>query len=355
MQERKLGGTGLHVSAVGLGCMGISFSYATALSQEDGIALIRAAVERGVTFFDTAEVYGPFVNEEVVGEALRPFRDRVVIATKFGFDIDFETRENRGVSSRPERIRQAVEGSLKRLGVETIDLLYQHRVDPNVPIEDVAGTVRELIAEGKVKHFGMSEPGVQTLRRAHAVQPVAALQNEYSLWWRAPETNGILQACDELGIGFVPYSPLGKGFLTGAMTKDAKLGEGDFRNNIPRFQPAAMEKNQAFVDLLKRVGDEKGATPAQIALAWLLAQRPTIVPIPGTTKLHRLEGKIGAAEIELTKGDLSAIAGAASRIEVEGERYAPQHMAMVGREAPPVRAGGGVRSTNCNRSDTQCA
>jgi len=301
--------------------------------------LIRAAVDRGVTFFDTAEVYGPFTNEEVVGEALRPFRDKVVIATKFGFDIDFETRENRGVSSRPDRIRKAVEGSLKRLGIETIDLLYQHRVDPNVPIEDIAGTVKELIAQGKVKHFGMSEPGVWTLRRAHAVLPVTALQNEYSLWWRAPETNGILDACDELGIGFVPYSPLGKGFLTGAMTKDAKLGEGDFRKNIPRFQPAAMEKNQAFVDLLKQVADEKGKTPAQIALAWLLAQRPTIVPIPGTTKLHRLEENIGAAEIELTKGDLSAIAEAASQIQPEGERYAPQQMAMVGREAPPVGAG----------------
>jgi aryl-alcohol dehydrogenase-like predicted oxidoreductase len=339
MKTRELGRSGLQVSAIGLGCMGISFSYATKLSKDEGVALIRAAVDRGVTFFDTAEVYGPFTNEEVVGEALRPFRDKVVIATKFGFDIDFETGDNRGVSSRPERIRQAVEGSLKRLGIETIDLLYQHRVDPNVPIEDVAGTVKELIAQGKVKHFGMSEPGVRTLRRAHAVLPVTALQNEYSLWWRAPETNGILDACDELGIGFVPYSPLGKGFLTGAMTKDAKLGEGDFRKNIPRFQPEAMEKNQAFVDLLKRVGDEKGATPAQIALAWLLAQRPTIVPIPGTTKLHRLEEYIGAAEIELSRADLRAIAEAASQIQPEGERYAPQHMAMVGREAPPVRAG----------------
>jgi aryl-alcohol dehydrogenase-like predicted oxidoreductase len=339
MQTRELGRSGLKVSAIGLGCMGISFSYATALSKAEGVALIRAAVDRGVTFFDTAEVYGPFTNEDVVGEALRPVRDKVVIATKFGFDIDFETRENRGVSSRPERIRKAVEGSLKRLGIDTIDLLYQHRVDPNVPIEDVAGTVKDLIAQGKVKHFGMSEPGVQTLRRAHAVLPVTALQNEYSLWWRAPETNGVLQACDELGIGFVPYSPLGKGFLTGTIGKVTDLGEGDFRKNVPRFQPEAMEKNQAFVDLLKRVGDEKGKTPAQIALAWLLAQRPTIVPIPGTTKLHRLEENIGAAEIELTKGDLTAIGDAASRIEVEGERYAPQHMAMVGREAPPARAG----------------
>ena len=339
MKTRELGRSGLQVSAIGLGCMGISFSYATALSKDEGVALIRAAVDRGVTFFDTAEVYGPFTNEDVVGEALRPFRDKVVIATKFGFDIDLETRENRGVSSRPDHIRQAVEGSLKRLGIETIDLLYQHRVDPNVPIEDVAGTVKDLIAQGKVKHFGMSEPGVKTLRRAHAVLPVTALQNEYSLWWRAPETNGVLQACDELGIGFVPYSPLGKGFLTGAISKVTDLGEGDFRKSVPRFQPEAMEKNQAFVDLLKRVGDEKGETPAQIALAWLLAQRPYIVPIPGTTKLHRLEENIGAAEVELTHEDLRAIADAASRIQVEGDRYAPQHMAMVGREAPPVGAG----------------
>jgi aryl-alcohol dehydrogenase-like predicted oxidoreductase len=319
--------------------MGINFSYATALSKDEGVALIRAAVDRGVTFFDTAEVYGPFTNEEVVGEALRPFRDKVVIATKFGFDIDIETRENRGVNSRPDRIRKAVEGSLKRLGIETIELLYQHRVDPNVPIEDVAGTVKDLIAQGKVKHFGMSEPGVQTLRRAHAVLPVTSLQNEYSLWWRAPETNGILETCDKLGIGFVPYSPLGKGFLTGAMTKNAQLGEGDFRKSIPRFQPEAMEKNQAFVNLLKRVADDKGKTPAQIALAWLLAQRPYIVPIPGTTKLTRLEENMAAAETELTQEDLRAIADAASRIEVEGERYAPQQMAMVGREAPPVGAG----------------
>jgi aryl-alcohol dehydrogenase-like predicted oxidoreductase len=339
MKTRELGRSGLQVSAIGLGCMGISFSYATKLSKDEGVALIRAAVDRGVTFFDTAEVYGPFTNEEVVGEALRPFRNKVVIATKFGFDIDFETRENRGVSSRPDRIRNAVEGSLKRLGIETIDLLYQHRVDPNVPIEDVAGTVKELIAQGKVKHFGMSEPGVRTLRRAHAVLPVTALQNEYSLWWRAPETNGILEACDELGIGFVPYSPLGKGFLTGAMSKATTLSEGDFRKNIPRFQPEAMEKNQAFVDLLKRVADEKGASPAQIALAWLLAQRPYIVPIPGTTKLHRLEENIGASEIELTEDDLQAIADAASQIQIEGERYAPQQLAMVGREAPPVGSG----------------
>ncbi len=340
MQERELGRSGLRVSAIGLGCMGISFSYATQLSKQEGVALIRAAVARGVTFFDTAEVYGPFVNEEVVGEALRPFREQVVIATKFGFDIDPNTGQNRGVSSRPDRIRRAVEGSLRRLGVETIDLLYQHRVDPNVPIEDVAGAVKELIAEGKAKHFGMSEPGVQTLRRAHAVQPVAALQNEYSLWWRAPETNGILEACDELGIGFVPYSPLGKGFLTGAMSKDTKLPENDFRSSVPRFSAQAMEKNQAFVNLLRRVAEVKGATPAQIALAWLLAQRPYIVPIPGTTKLHRLEENIGAANVALTEDDLREINEAASRIHAEGERYAPQHLAMVGREAPPAAVQG---------------
>ena len=336
MQKRELGRDGPTVSAIGLGCMGISFGYADKLSKKDGVTLIRAAVERGVTFFDTAEVYGPFENEEVVGEALAPFRDRVVIATKFGFNFDEDGKQLPGMNSRPERIRQAVDGSLKRLRIETIDLLYQHRVDPDVPIEDVAGAVRDLIAEGKVKHFGLSEPGVQTLRRAHAVQPVAALQNEYSLWWRAPETNGILDACDDLGIGFVPYSPLGKGFLTGAIGKDTKLPEGDFRATTPRFSPEAIEKNQAFVDLLKRVATEKGATPAQIALAWLLAQRPYIVPIPGTTKLHRLEENIGAADIELTDADLRQIDEAASHIQVEGDRYAPAQMAMVGREAPPV-------------------
>ncbi len=335
MKKRTLGKAQLEVSALGLGCMGMSFSYATKLSTPEGVALIRAAVERGVTFFDTAEVYGPFTNEEVVGEALRPFRDQVVIATKFGFDLDFATGENRGVCSRPERIRQAVEGSLKRLGVETIDLLYQHRVDPNVPIEDVAGTVKELIAQGKVKHFGMSEPGVQTLRRAHAVQPVAAVQNEYSLWWRAIESNGILAACDELGIGLVPYSPLGKGFLTGAMGKDFKLADGDFRKSVPRFSAEAMQKNQALVDLLKRIADEKGATPAQIALAWLLAQRPTIAPIPGTTKLHRLEENLGAATVGFSAAELRDIATAASQIDIIGERYSPAQQAMVGREAAP--------------------
>jgi aryl-alcohol dehydrogenase-like predicted oxidoreductase len=331
MQTRQLGG--LSVSAIGLGCMGISQSYGSALSKDDGVRLIRAAVERGVTFFDTAEVYGPFANEEVVGEALRPVRDRVVIATKFGFDIDPETRENRGVTSRPERIRQAVEGSLRRLGIEAIDLLYQHRVDPDVPIEDVAGTVRDLIAAGKVRHFGMSEPGVGTLRRAHAVQPVTAVQNEYSLWWREPESNGILDACDELGIGFVPYSPLGRGFLTGAITSANQLGEGDFRKSSPRFSPSAIDNNQAFVDLLKRVAADKHATPAQIALAWLLAQRPYVVPIPGTTKLHRLEENIAAADVQLSSADLGEIDRAASSIHPEGDRYAPAQMAMVGREA----------------------
>jgi aryl-alcohol dehydrogenase-like predicted oxidoreductase len=334
MQTRELGRSGLSVSAIGLGCMGISQSYGTPLPKEEGIKLLRNAMERGVTFFDTAEVYGPFANEEVVGEALRPFRDRVVIATKFGFDIDPETGATRGVTSRPERIRQAVEGSLRRLGLDAIDLLYQHRVDPAVPIEDVAGTVRDLIGEGKVKHFGMSEPGVQTLRRAHAVQPVTAVQNEYSLWWREPEKNGILSTCDELGIGFVPYSPLGRGFLTGAITSGAQLREGDFRKSSPRFAPEAIEKNLEFVELLKRVAEPKSATAAQTALAWLLAQRPYIVPIPGTTKLQRLEENIAAASIELTEDDLRQIAEGAAGITPEGERYAPAQMAMVGREAP---------------------
>ncbi|MBN8842038.1 MAG: aldo/keto reductase [Sphingomonadales bacterium] len=334
MIMRKLGSNGLEVSAIGFGCMGLDFGYAAKLSKEDGIALIRQAAERGVTLFDTAEVYGPFTNEEMVGEALRPIRDNVAIATKFGFDIDPATGIGRGITSRPERIRAAVEGSLARLGIETIDLLYQHRVDPDVPIEDVAGTVRDLIAEGKVKHFGLSEPSAATLRRAHAVQPVAAIQNEYSLWWRAPETNGILAACDELGVGFVPYSPLGKGFLTGTIKGDAPLPDGDFRATTPRFQPEAMAKNQAFVDLLAQVARAKDATPAQIALAWLLAQRPSIVPIPGTTKLHRLEENIAAANVELTAGELGEIDTAASRITVAGDRYAPAQMAMVGRDTP---------------------
>ena len=334
MQSRELGRSGLEVSAIGLGCMGITQSYGTKLSDEDGVKLIRDAFDRGVTFFDTAEVYGPFANEEVVGEALRPFRDRVVVATKFGFDIDPQTRETRGVTSRPERIRQAVEESLRRLGIETIDLLYQHRVDPNVPIEDVAGTVRDLIGEGKVRHFGMSEPGEQTLRRAHAVQPVTAVQNEFSLWWREPLTNGIIDACDELGIGFVPYSPLGRGFLTGAITSAAQLGEGDFRKLSPRFSPDAIDRNLAFVDLLKRVASEKGATPAQIALAWLLAQRPYVVPIPGTTKLQRLEENIAAASVQFSEAELREIDEGASQIQPAGDRYAPAQMAMVGREAP---------------------
>jgi aryl-alcohol dehydrogenase-like predicted oxidoreductase len=332
MKTRTLGRDGPSVSAIGLGCMGISFGYADKLSRVEGVAVVRGAVERGVTFFDTAEVYGPFENEEVVGEALRPFRDRVVIATKFGFNFDADGQQLPGMNSRPERIRDAVDGSLQRLGIETIDLLYQHRVDPDVPIEDVAGTVRDLIAAGKVRYFGLSEPGVQTLRRAHAVQPVTALQNEYSLWWRAPESNGILDACDELGIGFVPYSPLGKGFLTGAIKN--QLPAGDFRATTPRFQPEAMAKNQVFVDLLQRVAGEKGATPAQIALAWLLAQRPYIVPIPGTTKLHRLEENIGAADIDLTDSDLREIGDGAAHLQTEGDRYAPAQMAMVGREAP---------------------
>jgi len=329
MKKRVLGTSGLEVSAIGFGCMGLNFGYATSVTREDGIALIRAAVERGVTFFDTAEVYGPFTNEEMVGEALAPFRDQVVIATKFGFNI--VAGKQSGLDSRPEHIREVAEASLKRLGIEVIDLFYQHRVDPDVPIEDVAGAVKDLIAEGKVKHFGLSEPGAQTVRRAHAVQPVTTLQNEYSLWTRGPETNGILDACEELGIGFVPYSPLGKGFLTGAMNKDTKLGEGDFRTILPRFTPQAMEKNQALVDLLMRIAGEKNATPAQIALAWLLAQKPWIVPIPGTTKLHRLEENLGAADIELTADDLAEIERAAAEIEVEGERYPEHLLATTGR------------------------
>jgi len=332
MQKRILGGSGLAVSTLGFGCMGLDFGYATKVSKDEGVALIRAAVERGVTFFDTAEVYGPFTNETMVGEALRPVRDQVVIATKFGFDIDPATGANLGsVNSRPDHIRAAVEGSLQRLGIETIDLLYQHRVDPDVPIEDVAGTVRDLIAEGKARHFGMSEPGEQTLRRAHAVQPVAAVQNEYSLWWRAPESNGILAACDELGIGFVPYSPLGKGFLTGTITAGTQVPAGDFRASTPRFAPEAIEKNQVFVALLQQVAAEKGATPAQIALAWLLAQRAYIVPIPGTTKLHRLEENLGAADLVLSADELGRIDRSAAALEVEGDRYAPAQMAMVGR------------------------
>jgi len=329
MQKRKLGKSGLEVSALGFGCMGLNFSYGTALDKKDAVALIRAAHERGVTFFDTAEVYGPFTNEEIVGEALAPIRDKVVIATKFGFKI-VEGKLS-GLDSRPEHIRKVADASLKRLGIDVIDLFYQHRVDPSVPIEDVAGAVKDLIAAGKVRHFGLSEPGAQTVRRAHAVQPVAALQNEYSLWTRGPETNGILKACEELGIGFVPYSPLGKGFLTGAMDKDTKLPQNDFRSTIPRFTPEAMAHNQALVDLLKEIGAGKNTTPAQIALAWLLAQKPWIVPIPGTTKLHRLEENLGAVNVELTLDDLKRIEAATANIRIEGDRYAPQQMAMTGR------------------------
>jgi len=339
IQKRKLGNSNLEVSAIGFGCMGLDFGYANKVSRQEGIALIRAAYERGVTFFDTAEVYGPFTNEEMVGEALQPFRDQVMIATKFGFDI--VGGKQSGLNSRPEHIREVCDASLKRLRVEAIDLFYQHRVDPKVPIEEVAAAVGELIRAGKVKHFGLSEPGAPTVRRAHAVQPVTALQNEYSLWTRGPETNGILAVCDELGIGLVPYSPLGKGFLTGAMTKDTKLAEGDFRNLLPRFAPEAMEKNQPVIDLLKRIASEKNATPAQIALAWLLAQRPWIVPIPGTTKLHRLEENIGAASVQLTPDDLREIDDAALRIEVQGARYPEAAERMTGVEAPHAE---GVRA-----------
>ncbi|HEV7257013.1 MAG TPA: aldo/keto reductase [Bosea sp. (in: a-proteobacteria)] len=329
MKKRILGTKGLEVSALGYGCMGLDFGYANKVSKGEGVTLIRQAVDRGVTFFDTAEVYGPFTNEEMVGEALRPVRDQVVIATKFGFDI--VDGKQSGMNSRPEHIKAVADGSLKRLGIDVIDLFYQHRVDPNVPIEEVAGAVKDLIAQGKVRHFGLSEAGAQTVRRAHAVQPITALQNEYSLWTRSVETNGILQACEELGIGLVPYSPLGKGFLTGAMSKDTRLGEGDFRSILPRFTAEAMEKNQALVDLLKRIADQKGATPAQIALAWLLARRPWIVPIPGTTKLHRLEENLGAVDVELTAVDLAGIESAAAAIQVEGERYPAHLMATTGR------------------------
>ncbi|GHC94359.1 aldo/keto reductase [Novosphingobium pokkalii] len=330
MNTRNLGQRGPVVSALGFGCMGLDFGYGKTVPRADGIALIRAAVERGVTFFDTAEVYGAWTNEETVGEALEPFKGEVVIATKFGFDIDPDTGTMRGVDSRPERIRAVAEASLKRLRVETLDLFYQHRVDPKVPIEDVAGTVRDLIAEGKVRHFGMSEPSAATLRRAHAVQPVAVLQNEYSLWTRQVEDNGILAACDELGIGLVPYSPLGKGFLTGAITSTADMASGDFRAGLPRFQQEALQANLALVERLKTIAAERGATPAQIALAWLLAQRPFIVPIPGTTKLHRLEENLGAADIVLSAEELSRIAQSLAAIPVRGARYTPAAEAMTG-------------------------
>lgn len=334
MQKRILGKSGLEVSAIGLGCMGMSFSYGPPKDKMEMIALLRTAVERGVTFFDTAEVYGPFTNEELVGEALAPLRDRVVIATKFGFDTSVDPRAMKGggpvLNSRPEHIKEVAEASLKRLRTDVIDLFYQHRVDPDVPIEDVAGAVKELIQEGKVKHFGLSEAGIQTVRRAHAVQPVACVQNEYSLWFRRPE-EGLLQTLEELGIGLVPYSPLGKGFLTGKMDAGTTFDSTDFRSTLPRFTPEALKANQALVDLLARIAAEKKATPAQIALAWLLAQKPWIVPIPGTTKLERLDENIGAVAIELTTGDLLQIEQAAAQIKVEGARYPDKLEQLTGR------------------------
>jgi aryl-alcohol dehydrogenase-like predicted oxidoreductase len=325
MQKRMLGKSGLEVSALGLGCMGMSFSYGTVQDEGEMIALMHKAVELGVTFFDTAEVYGPFTNEVLVGKALAPIRDKVVIATKFGFNVVPGGKPGtQAVNSRPEHIKQVAEASLKRLNIEVIDLFYQHRVDPNVPIEDVAGAVKDLIAEGKVRHFGMSEAGAATIRRAHAVQPVTALQSEYSMWWRRPEAD-VLPTLEELGIGFVPFSPLGRGFLTGTINADTKLAEGDFRTKMPRFAPDAMKANQAFVDLLRDLAAQKQATPAQIALAWLLAQKPWIVPIPGTTKLTRLEENLGAVNVELTVADLSEIETASAKIPVEGERY-PEHL-----------------------------
>jgi aryl-alcohol dehydrogenase-like predicted oxidoreductase len=329
MQKRKLGKSNLEVSALGLGCMGLSHGYGVAVNKKDGISLIQAAVERGITFFDTAEAYGPFKNEELVGEALAPFRDRVVIATKFGFNFDANTGKQLGVNSRPEHIKQVAEASLKRLRTDVIDLFYQHRVDPNVPIEDVAGAVKDLIREGKVKHFGLSEAGVKTIRRAHAVQPVTALQNEYSLWWREPEAE-VIPTLQELGIGFVPFSPLGRGFLTGTINEETELEKGDFRNIIPRFTAENRKANQAFVNMLGTFAQQKRATPAQIALAWLLAQKPWIVPIPGTTKLHRLEENIGAANVELSPGDLRDLETAASRVAVQGARYPEELQKMVG-------------------------
>ena len=332
MQKRRLGKSNLEVSAVGLGCMGMSFSYGPPKDKQEMTSLLRAAVERGITFFDTAEVYGPFTNEELVGEALAPFRKQVVIATKFGFDLSGS--DNRpgaaGLNSQPEHIKEAVEGSLKRLKVEMIDLLYQHRVDPNVPIEDVAGAVKELIRQGKVKHFGLSEAGVQTIRRAHKVQPLTALQSEYSLWTRTPEKE-VIPTLEELGIGLVPYSPLGKGFLTGKINENTTFDSSDFRSTLPRFTPEALKANQALIDLIGKIGQRKKATVAQIALAWLLAQKPWIVPIPGTTKLHRLDENIGAAAVELTPDDLREIDSAASKIKVQGARYPEKLEQMTGR------------------------
>lgn len=331
MQKRKLGRNNLEVSEIGLGCMGMSFSYGPPPNKQEMISLIRSAVERGVTFFDTAEVYGPLTNEELLGEALAPLRAQVVIATKFGFELRPDGAPGwAGLNSRPDHIRQVADASLKRLRTDVIDLFYQHRVDPEVPIEDVAGAVKDLIREGKVKHFGLSEAGVQTIRRAHAVQPVAALQNEYSLWFRRPEAE-VIPTCEDLGIGFVPYSPLGKGFLTGRINENTEFASTDFRNTLPRFTPEARKSNQAMVDLLGRIGEQKKATPAQIALAWILAQKPWMVPIPGTTKQARLEENIGAASIDLTREDLSEIQRASSEIAVQGERY-PEHIEqMTGR------------------------
>src|SRR5712672_3413722 len=330
MQKRTLGKSNLEVSALGLGCMGMSFGYGPAADKQEMVSVIRKAVELGVTFFDTAEVYGPFTNEELVGEALAPFRGKVTIATKFGFKLDPDTGKQAGLDSRPEHIKEVAEASLKHLKTDVIDLFYQHRVDPTVPTEDVAGAVKDLIQQGKVKHFGLSEAGVETIRRAHKVQPVAALQSEYSLWWREPEKE-VIPTLEELGIGFVPFSPLGKGFLTGKITEDTKFDKNDFRNIVPRFTPEARKANQALVDLLAKFAQQKKATPAQIALAWLLAQKPWIVPIPGTTKLHRLEENLGAVNIQLTPEDLRELGTAASQIPVQGARYPEELQKMVGR------------------------
>jgi len=329
MKKRELGKSGLEVSAIGLGCMGMSFGYGPPKDKQEMIELLRAAVECGITFFDTAEVYGPFTNEELLGEALAPFREQVVIATKFGFKLDPDSGRSIGVDSRPHHIKEVADTSLKRLKTDFIDLFYQHRVDPAVPIEDVAGAVKDLIRQGKVKHFGLSEPGVQTIRRAHAVQPVSAVQNEYSLWWRRSEEE-VLPALEDLGIGFVPYSPLGRGFLTGKMNENTTFDSTDFRNTLPRFTPEARKANQALVDLLGEIAGRKNTTPAQIALAWLLAQKPWIVPIPGTTRLNRLEENIGAAEVELTQNDLDEIDAAASQIDVQGARYPERLEQMTG-------------------------
>ena len=328
MKKRKLGKSNLEVSAIGLGCMGMSFGYGPGVDKQQGVSLIRAAVERGVTFFDTAEVYGPFTNEELVGEALAPLRDQVVIATKFGFRI--ENGKQAGLDSRPEHIKEVADASLNRLKSDAIDLFYQHRVDPNVPIEDVAGAVKDLIQQGKVKHFGLSEAGVKTIRRAHAVQPVAVLQSEYSLWWREPEV-GVIPTLEELGIGFVPFSPLGKGFLTGKISDETQFDKSDFRNIVPRFTTENRKTNQALVDLIGKFAQQKQATPAQIALAWLLTQKPWIVPIPGTTKLHRLEENIAAVAVELTSEDLQQLETAASKIPVQGARYPEELQKLVGR------------------------